>query len=87
MEFGFKFSSSLSLHKSDKRLNELNEWLLAFMARLGAWCRGFGLSGWEQATGWRRWRASAEMSRQAGQEGAQFRAELLFESLFVSGED
>lgn len=74
----------LSLHKSDKGLDELYERLLTFVASLGARCGGFGLGGGEDSAGWRRWRAPAEVSGQAGEKSAQFRAELLFEPLLVS---
>lgn len=41
----------LSLHKSDKGLNKLDERFLTFMASLGAWCGWFGLGGGEDAAG------------------------------------
>lgn len=80
-------SEVLSLHESDKGLNQLDEGLLALVAPLGARGGRFGLGGGEDAAGRRRRRPSAEMSGQTGQERAQFRAELLFEPLFVSGQD
>lgn len=78
---------NLSLHKSDKCLNELDEWLLTFVASLGSWCGWFGLGGGEDAAGWRRWWAPAEVAWQAREKSAQLWAELLFEPLFVSRED
>lgn len=60
----------LSLHESDESLNELDERLLTFVARLGARRGWFGLGGGEDAAGRRRWRAPAEVARQAREESA-----------------
>lgn len=77
----------LSLNKSDKGLNELDERLLTFVAGLGAWCGGLGLGGGEDAAGRRRRRAPAEVAGKAREKSAQLRAELLFEPLFVPRKD
>lgn len=73
----------LPLYVAYKGLHQLDERLLTLVAGLGAW----GLGRWQQAAGRGRGGATAEMTGQAGEEGAQFRAKLLFESLFVSGGD
>lgn len=49
----FAGNEHLSLYKSNKGLNELDERLLTFMACLRAWCGWFGLGGGEDATSWR----------------------------------
>lgn len=59
-----------SLHDPDEGLNELDEGLLALVAHLGARGRGLGLAGGQDAAGRRGRRASAEVARQAGEEGA-----------------
>ncbi len=63
-------TGNLSLYKSDKGLNELDERLLTFMACLGARCGWFGLGGGEDAAGRRRWRAPAEVAGQAREKSA-----------------
>lgn len=60
----------LSLYKSNKGLDELNEWLLPFVAPLRTWSGGFGLGGGKDAASWGRWRAPAEVAGQARQKSA-----------------
>lgn len=52
-ETPFETPPCLSLHKSDKSMNKLDERLLTFMASLGAWCGGFRLRAGEDAASWR----------------------------------
>ena len=65
-----EISRHLPLHQSDEGLNELDERLLTFLARLGARRGGFGLGGGEDAAGRRRRRTSAEVPGKAREESA-----------------
>lgn len=56
----------LSLYVTYEGLHQLDERLLTLVAGLGAW----GLGRWQQAAGRGRGGATAEMTGQAGEEGA-----------------